>query len=147
MIQIRPMQESDLPEVLRIENLVFSCPWPPEAFAEFDFAEPYVICEDKTLVGYIMYHNVVDESVIINLAVDPAFQRRGYAEALLKQTLEQLISRGYQRFFLDVRVSNTAAQNLYSKYGFHRVGLRKNYYNKPDEDAILMVKTLTKEEN
>lgn len=147
MKHIRPMRQSDLPEVLRIENLVFSCPWPPEAFAEFEFAEPFVICEDETLVGYIMFHNVIDESVIINLAVDPAFQRQGYGEAILKQTLEQLVSRGYKRFFLDVRASNTAAQNLYEKYGFRRLGLRKMYYSHPDEDAILMVKTFPKDEN
>ena len=132
------MRQDDLPAVLQIENQVFSTPWPEDDFSSTDFWEAWVICEDDTLVGYIMYHNVIDESVIINLAIDPAYQRKGYGKELLENTLNQLTDKGFTHFYLDVRVSNLAALTLYEEFGFQRVGLRKGYYTLPDEDAYVM---------
>ncbi len=146
MRTIRPLRQGDLDDVLRIENSSFSCPWPAEAFKEMPFTESFVICEDGRLAGYIMFHNVIDESVIINLAIDPDCRRRGFAEELLRDTLQGLIERGFNRFFLDVRASNLAAQNLYLKFGFAARGRRKAYYSQPDEDAIIMVKTIDGEQ-
>jgi len=141
----RPMRQDDLPAVLQIEKQVFSSPWPEDAFSSSDFGESWVICEDATLVGYIMYHNVIDESVIINLAVDPAYQRKGYGKELLENTLNQLTDRGFTHFYLDVRVSNQAALALYEGFGFQRVGLRKGYYTLPDEDAYVMAMIVKRE--
>ena len=132
------MRQDDLPAVLKIEHQVFSSPWPENAFTSTDFGESWVICEDATLVGYIMYHNVIDESVIINLAIDPAYQRQGYGKELLENTLHQLIDKGFTHFYLDVRVSNQAALALYEEFGFRRVGVRNGYYTLPDEDAYVM---------
>jgi ribosomal-protein-alanine N-acetyltransferase len=92
-----------------------------------------------------MYHNVIDESVIINLAVDPAYQRKGYGKELLENTLNQLTDRGFTHFYLDVRVSNQAALALYEGFGFQRVGLRKGYYTLPDEDAYVMAMIVKRE--
>lgn len=140
MLTIRPLRDSDLPEVLRIESLAFSHPWPPEAFTATDNEFSYVLCEDQELRGYIMYHAVLDEGVIINFAIDPAYQHQGHGTRLLQDTLEQMIEHRIHRFFLDVRASNLAAQKLYRRFGFHRLGTRKNYYSQPEEDSIVMVK-------
>ncbi len=139
---IRPMQEYDLEAVQRIEQLSFSQPWPPEAFSPEKHLRAWVICEDDSLLGYIMYHSVLDESVIINFAIDPLHRRKGLGSRLLEETLGIMTHSGTRTFFLDVRRSNAEAQSLYGKYGFHPLGYRKNYYSLPDEDALVMVKCL-----
>ena len=142
MQNIRSMQASDLPQVMRIEALTFSNPWPEDAFESSSFLDSYVICEDDILVGYVMYHNVIDESMMINFAVDPAYQKKGYGTALLKYTLDLLIEKKFRNFYLDVRASNLSAQSLYQKFGFKPVGRRKDYYTLPDEDAIVMAMSI-----
>lgn len=140
MSEIRQMQSADLPQVLRIENLCFSTPWPEEAFEAAEHLDSWVICAQSILQGYILYHTVLDESVIINFAVDPAFQRQGLGTKLLSHTLDLMVGRQVRNFFLDVRVSNVPAQNLYAKYGFLPLGFRKKYYSHPEEDSVVMVK-------
>ncbi|MCB5258167.1 MAG: ribosomal protein S18-alanine N-acetyltransferase [Candidatus Cloacimonadaceae bacterium] len=137
---IRAMQASDLDEVVRIENLVFHSPWPQQAFMEAPYTYFWVICEDEVLQGYIIYHTVLDEGIILNFAIDPKFQHQGLGTRLLNETLKILIDSGIRTFFLDVRASNLIAQNLYKKFDFHPIGKRKNYYSEPIEDAIVMVK-------
>lgn len=138
--EIRPLQSADLPEVLRIENLCFSAPWPEEAFKAAEHLDAWVICDQNILQGYILYHTVLDESVIINFAIDPAYQRQGLGTELLSHTLDLMLGRQVRNFFLDVRASNIAAQNLYAKFGFSPLGSRKNYYSQPEEDSVVMVK-------
>ncbi|MBW6514354.1 MAG: ribosomal protein S18-alanine N-acetyltransferase [Candidatus Syntrophosphaera sp.] len=140
MSDIRKMTNADLPDVLRIENLCFSTPWPEEAFELTPFTDAWVTCIESLLRGYIMYHTVLDESVIINFAIDPACQRQGLGTQLLGHTLEEMAGRSVRNFYLDVRVSNIAAQNLYHKFGFLPLGFRKNYYSAPEEDSVVMVK-------
>ena len=137
---IRAMQASDLDEVIRIETQVFHPPWPREAFLEAPCSYSWVICEDEVLQGYIIYHMVLDEGVILNFAIDPKFQHHGLGTRLLNETLNLLVANGIRMFFLDVRASNLIAQNLYRKFDFHPIGKRKNYYSEPIEDAIVMVK-------
>ncbi|MDD4223672.1 MAG: ribosomal protein S18-alanine N-acetyltransferase [Candidatus Cloacimonetes bacterium] len=138
--QIRPRQDSDLPQILKIENQVFRPPWPEEAFQENDFTRFWVLCSGDKLLGYIIYHVVPDEVVIVNFAIDPDFWRRGLGNHLLGHTLRLIRAEGVNTFYLDVRRSNQAALDLYGKYGFRRLGVRKNYYSEPPEDAIVMVR-------
>jgi len=142
MHQIRELSQSDLPQVIAIENLAFSNPWPEEAFCDFMMGTAWVICDQEKVLGYIMCHNVLDETTIVNLAIHPCHQNQGLGTALLDYSLKELVKRSIRYFYLDVRISNTAAQNLYRKFGFKRLGLRRAYYTNPAEDALVMVKTV-----
>lgn len=136
---IRPLRESDIPSILRIENQVFRPPWPEEAFQETDFTQSWVLCGPDDLLGYIMYHVVQDEAVIINFAIDPDHWRRGLGNRLLSHTLKLVLDQNVNTIYLDVRRSNLAALRLYEKHDFSPLGVRKNYYSQPPEDAIVMV--------
>ncbi|HOZ00728.1 MAG TPA: ribosomal protein S18-alanine N-acetyltransferase [Candidatus Syntrophosphaera sp.] len=137
---VRPMRSADLPAVIRIEQLAFSSPWPLEAFDDAILQDAWVICSAEDLLGYIMYHNVLDESMIINFAIDPAFRNQGHGTALLKETLDIMVAKGIRTFYLDVRASNATARKIYRGFGFEDIGVRKHYYSLPDEDAIVMAK-------
>jgi len=76
--------------------------------------------------------------VIVNFAVKPDFQGKGLGEYLLTETMRMMNNNGVQRFYLDVRISNYKARRLYEKVGFQEIGIRKQYYNNPDEDALVM---------
>jgi len=135
---MRVMQESDLSLVIDIENRAFTHPWPSGAFRDILTMRPWILEADGILCGYIFYHAIIDEAVILNFAIDPALQKQGHGEFLLISSIELLHSEGYKHFYLDVRKSNEPAINLYAKQGFMALGLRKKYYSNPDEDAIVM---------
>lgn len=81
---------------------------------------------------------VKEEMVIVNFAVKPDFQGKGLGEYLLTETMRMMNNNGVQRFYLDVRISNYKARRLYEKVGFQEIGIRKQYYNNPDEDVLVM---------
>lgn len=91
-----------------------------------------------TIVGYLIGREVGGSGEILNLAVEPAFRRRGIARALLEAGLAALRRRGAGEVFLEVRVSNAAAQALYRQAGFRPVGQRPGYYRSPREDALVL---------
>ena len=95
--------------------------------------------DDGSLVGYIGMKAVLDEADITNVAVDPDRRRQGIGKMLLRGLLAKAGELGIRRIFLEVRVSNTAARALYEQAGFRTVDVRKNYYEKPKEDAYIMV--------
>lgn len=138
--QIRPMRESDFSEVLRIEREVFADPWPLEAFNILPQERSWVLCLDGILRGYIMFHLILDEAIILNFAIDADFWRQGWGELLLQHSLKTLLAEGASKIFLEVRESNLAAQKLYEKHGFINLGVRRDYYKNPSEDAIVMVR-------
>jgi ribosomal-protein-alanine N-acetyltransferase len=92
------------------------------------------------LRGYIIYHVVPDEAVIVNFAIAPEFWQQGLGAQLLEHTLNIMQESGISAVYLDVRRSNLAALVLYAKYGFRTLGERKNYYSEPVEDALVMVR-------
>ena len=96
------------------------------------------------LAGFVVYSLVLDEASVLNLAVHPDFQRRGYARTLLRATLDSVSRLGARRCLLEVRASNIAARSLYHSCGFTLDGIRKDYYVSAGgrEDALLMSKTL-----
>ncbi|MBR0399152.1 MAG: ribosomal protein S18-alanine N-acetyltransferase [Eubacterium sp.] len=94
--------------------------------------------EQKTIAGYIGCLYAADEGDITNVSVDAACRRRGIGRELVRTLLTESARRGCERIFLEVRQSNEAAVRLYEMHGFQEISIRKNYYQKPAEDALLM---------
>jgi ribosomal-protein-alanine N-acetyltransferase len=140
MLKIRRAEEGDMPDIRAIEQ-VFSPPWSESAllFAMYnEHGEFFVADESGWVVGFAMVKIDIDEAELLQLAVDSASRRRGVATELLTWTLGKLLRHGICGVFLEVRTSNTGAIALYEKFGFERLGMRKNYYDAPVEDAIVM---------
>lgn len=142
MIVIRTMSERDSSAVWELEKKCFSVPWSEESIRAMFSEEGYwnlTARDDGSLVGYIGMKAVLDEADITNVAVDPDRRRQGIGKMLLRELLAKAGDMGIRRIFLEVRVSNTAARALYEQAGFRTVDVRKNYYEKPKEDAYIMV--------
>lgn len=138
---IRDMALSDLDEVCTIEQETFSDPWSEEGFCT-SLTEPnnsYLVVEiDGQVVGYCGYWGIVGEGYIYNVAVKREFRRQQVGYLMLMELLNQAASKGIAAFTLEVRCSNMAAIALYERLGFERAGLRKDFYSKPKEDAVIM---------
>lgn len=139
--------ENHIPQAAQIEKLCFSEPWSEDAL-RYMCTSPnthaVAVTENATgrLAAYGGCEFVLDEASIANVATHPDFRRRGCAGAVLESMEDFLRQRGVKQVYLEVRRSNFAAQALYEGRGFRAVGLRRNYYRKPLEDAIVMTKTL-----
>ena len=142
---IENMREEDLEEVLRIEKESFSDPWRREFFLKDmgnEFAFPAVVRIDKKLVGYTCLWKIEDEIQIANIAIARDYRRRGIARRILEWIVDQAVRGNSKYITLDVRESNSAALELYQRYGFEEICRRKNYYHNPTEDALVMEKKL-----
>ena len=132
-----------------LERLCFSLPWTreqlmgqlPDADHEFLLAE-----YDGAVTGYIGMMCVLDEGYISNVAVSPDYRRRGIGRLLVSEMLSRAEKKKLSFATLEVREHNESAIALYASAGFCPVGRRKNYYERPREDALLMTKTFNKEE-
>lgn len=136
------MTEEYLPTVAALERICFpSDPWSEDLYrAALDNPAVAVLLargEDGALLGYAVLSTVLDEGNLDNIAVAPAARRNGVADALLS-ALTAFGREHLACLMLEVRASNTPAIALYEKHGFTAVGRRKNYYDAPKEDAILM---------
>lgn len=142
---IREMYPDDIPEVVSIERLSFSMPWSEASFRSEIYSRYSVtrVAElNGVIVGYICVKHVADECHLLNLAVHPDYRRRGIARVLLDNVIQELRIEGCRFFYLEVRSSNYAARKLYEKFGFNMVGVRKEYYVNPAEDAVIMMMEL-----
>lgn len=138
---IRRMRPEDAKEVAVIEKEVFSLPWSEKSFGDALLKETniYVVAEeDGIIVGYAGAWGVFGEADITNVCVKPDCRRRGIAEKLLSFLMEEGKKMEINIYFLEVRESNTAAIALYKKLGFRNIGVRKNFYEKPVENGIVM---------
>ncbi len=139
---IRPITSADIDAVWNIEKMYFTLPWSRLSLAlevERNKCARYFVAESEgTILGYAGMWLVLDEAHITNIAVHPLARRRGIGEALLRALMAEAYRLGIERITLEVRDSNTAAQSLYEKLGFVRVGRRKGYYSDNNEDAIIM---------
>lgn len=140
-LEIRRMQEEDLREVVRIEAENFSLPWSEKSFRE-SLALPHVIfltaLVDGQAAGYCGCYQSLEEAEITNVCVDKRFRGQGVAETMLRELMRIGKEQGAFAFTLEVRISNEAAIHLYEKLGFESVGIRKRFYEKPVEDAMIM---------
>ena len=139
---IIPMTSAHLDQVAEIEKLCFSDPWSRRMLSEHlenECAATLVaVSTDGTILGYAGLLVVLDEGYITNVAVRPDYRRQGIAGELLR--VFRRFAEGNQLAFLtlEVRESNAPARALYAKYGYNEVGVRKNYYDHPKENAIIM---------
>lgn len=137
------MERRHVPQVAALEKICFCDPWSEGSVAselENPLSRWLVALEGEQVLGYVGSQTVLDESDMMNLAVDPAFRRRGIARALVCALMEQLRKMGSRCLTLEVRASNESAQALYACLGFVQVGRRKNYYHHPKEDALILRK-------
>jgi len=131
-IIVSPLSDKDVGDVYGIEKQCFSLPWSKDAI-EKGIGSWLVAHIDGEVAGYLGFFVVENECNITNLAVKNEHRRKGIAKTLL-------YALDYPVVFLEVRASNAAAIALYEKCGFIRIGVRKNFYSHPTEDAILMKK-------
>ncbi|MGI5936830.1 MAG: ribosomal protein S18-alanine N-acetyltransferase [Oscillospiraceae bacterium] len=137
--------EEHIPAIEALETLCFSVPWNREMLLSQLRGKNHIFLvaeEEGRVLGYVGMMHVLDEGYVTNLAVDPNCRRRGVAAMLMRALIERARKLELSFITLEVRASNTAARSLYGKLGFVDVGRRKNYYEKPTEDAILMTLTL-----
>ena len=153
------MALADVGQVVEIEQMAFRAPWPARAYV-YEITEnehstmlvvrsaagpggrfgwlPLRRAKDRPVLGYAGFWLLVDEAAISTIAVHPRWRGQGLGELLLLSLLEEGARRGAQRATLEVRISNQAAQSLYTKYGFEIVSIRKKYYTDNNEDAYIM---------
>ncbi len=139
--QLRPMRAADLDTVMEIEAASFTTPWSRGSFRNLmgrRDADLWVAELDGALVGYAVLWYVGYEGELGNLAVDPAWRRHGLGRLLLDWALEHARERAVEKVFLEVRVSNRSAQDLYLRRGFAQAGVRHRYYREPVEDALVL---------
>lgn len=145
---IEQLDAMHVPEVLRIEQALFPAPWTEGMFLqeveEKWLSRSFVGIIDGVVAGYIVSWLMRDEVHILNLAVAPAFQRRGYARRLLVHMIDVARAEQCRLVTLEVRVSNTAAKLLYHTMAFAPVGIRRRYYHDNNEDALVMTLRLEK---
>ena len=136
------MRRRHLRGVMAIERQVYARPWSPNLFAA-EMTEPenrcYLVARlHKEVIGYAGVICYGDEAHVTNVAVDPQHQRHGIATRLMYEELRQAKEMGAHAVSLEVRVTNWGAQRLYAWFGFHPVGIRRNYYQELSEDALIM---------
>ena len=145
-MNIVPMNEHHVPQIALLERECFADPWSQQSIAS-ELHNPLslwlVAQEGQTLLGYVGSQTCLDETDMMNIAVSPASRRQGVARALIEALVSALRERGSKQLTLEVRASNGPAIQLYESLGFLQVGLRKNYYRNPKEDALILRKEWT----
>lgn len=141
-LKIRKMTLDDLEQVVAIDQVSFSLPWPPRSF-HFELTDnPASRCWVAELggriVGMLVGWYIVDEIHIATIATHPDFRKQGIGKKLLSFALQSARDEGAVSSFLEVRESNTAAMEMYRKFGYVEDGRRTGYYKDNNEDAILM---------
>ena len=143
-IKIVPMDASHLDEIARIEQQCFSRPWSRDMLAEelYNDCAAYLVAldENERVLGYAGIQVILDEGYITNVAVLPAYRREKIASGLLQVFFDFAGAHDLRFITLEVRPSNGAAIALYEGFGFVEAGRRKNYYEDPKEDALIMTR-------
>ena len=147
-VEIRPMEEKDLPQVMEIENSCFLHPWkesdllyemkenPVSNVWVIEYSAPSLGL--KTIVGFVDYWVTFDSGTIVQIAVHPDIQHSGVGSELMKEVLKDAYAKKVNTLTLEVRSSNTAAINFYKKFGFEISHSKKGYYS-DGEDALYMI--------
>ena len=141
MITFHNITEKDANELSRLDEECFSSPWSEHSFlneAKNPLAQYVIAKSDEEIIGYAGYWQVIDEGQITNIAVLKDYRRKGIAHKMLERLIKKAKEMKITVLSLEVRESNIPAINLYEKFGFKKIGTRKDYYKNPKENAILM---------
>ena len=137
------MNKDHVSQIAQLEAQCFSDPWSEKSIAS-ELENPlslWLVAEENgQVLGYVGSQTVLDESDMMNVAVDSEYRRQGIARALIEALIAELSKMGSRCLRLEVRVSNETARALYARMGFQQLGLRKNYYHNPKEDALILGK-------
>ena len=142
-MELRRARGEDIPAVAALERACFSLGADAQALERMRLSPDFVIlcaAEGREVLGYAYFRFVLDEGYVGNLAVLPDRRREGVGAALAAAMDDAAREKGLSFLTLEVRESNLPARRLYERCGYETVGVRKNYYQKPAEDAILMTK-------
>ncbi|HHW7507478.1 TPA: ribosomal protein S18-alanine N-acetyltransferase [Mannheimia haemolytica] len=140
---IEPIAEQDFERLFEIEQNAHLVPWSKGTLLN-NQGEKYLnlkLVENNQIVAFAISQIVLDEATLFNIAVDPAFQGKGFGKRLLSELILQLQQKNVATLWLEVRESNQTAQKLYNSLGFNEVTIRKNYYPTPEggkENAVIM---------
>jgi [ribosomal protein S18]-alanine N-acetyltransferase len=142
IMRIEPMKRRHVRSVVAIEDRIFTRPWSAALYYS-ELAQPstrryFVAVVDGEVIGYIGCMLVVGEGHITTVGVAPEWHRRSIGTRLLLHLVRDVRAQGATALTLEVRVTNTGAQELYRRFGFAPAGIRKNYYSDVGEDAIVM---------
>ncbi len=144
-ISARRMTAGDLEAVIRIEQKSFPDPWSFQSFQESlgQSQAIWMVIEkadgkEKWPIGYAGVYTVLDEGEIVNVAMEPEERGKGYGKILVEKLMEEGAKRGVSDFYLEVRMGNEAGKRLYRSLGFEPCGVRKDFYEQPREDALVM---------
>lgn len=142
-MMIIPMTKDHVAQIASLEKQCFGDPWSEDSIAS-ELDNPlslWLVAEqDGAVCGYVGSQTVLDETDMMNIAVRPDCRRHGIAAALIDELIVRLKERGSHILRLEVRVSNAPAIALYDSLGFTQLGLRKNYYRNPKENALILGK-------
>ncbi len=147
---VRAMTDADIDAVTALEVLIFPDPWPRSAFVEQlkdDTWGALVAEADGQIIGYACYLLAHNESHLTNIGVVPDWRRKSVARQLLERILGIVTERGCDILLLEVRPSNADARAFYAKHGFRELYRRPNYYRRPVEDALVLVRYLEQTQN
>lgn len=143
LILYKKMTINDIEEVSKMEERCFSQPWSKEAYEQALQCEDvvYVVAkEEERIVGSCGVRNILSEGEITNVMVDVPYRGQKISYPMMQKLLEEGAKLGIEQFFLEVRAGNTAAIHLYETCGFCIEGVRKNLYEMPKEDGLIMWK-------
>lgn len=138
---IRPAAPADVDAVADIEAATFSSPWSRRSFldlVDIPVVDFVVADAGDAIAGYAIAYGAGEQSELANLAVAERYRRGGVGRRLLEDVMARAAARGARAMFLEVRVSNRGAQELYARYGFLAISRRRGYYDKPVEDALVL---------
>ena len=144
---IREMKIGDVPSIAKLETICFSDPWSEKSIAsELENRLSYwlVAEQDGIIIGYVGSQSVLDSADMMNIAVAPAYRRKGIGRMLIAALIDHLLQKKIRFLLLEVRISNISAISLYNSMGFEQVGRRPRYYHNPREDALILRKELFK---
>lgn len=140
-IRIQQALETDMIQVAQIEKENFTDPWTLQGFYDAYQRNEVIFLtamQEDEVAGYVLLYCAGDEGEIPTISVKNRYRRQGIASALLENLFQEAVSRKVCNIFLEVREGNDAAQLLYKKHGFEQVGMRKNFYQHPIENALVM---------
>ena len=141
MTEIRRIIENDIEAIAALESEIFSDAWSAKSIKEtYENQNACILGAYKecALAGYVIFYYVLDEGEIARIAVSPQYRRQGVADQIFAGLLDFCAEKSIERILLDVRTSNEPAIAFYRKSGFAEDGIRKNFYENPKEDALLM---------